>query len=150
MGAQSILSHQTLQFSAALPNLRNYHFPLFRKAPSPRIKRNTIISCRGSSTFSAPAPEVEPEGRGAAAPTRGDKFLERQQAKSAAELALKKEARKVKRKSDAGTKISTSVTCCYGCGSPLQATEADAPGYVDPQVYELVNPAFHFEVVGGS
>ncbi|CAA6663289.1 unnamed protein product [Spirodela intermedia] len=66
-----------------------------------------------------------------------DRYLERQQAKSAAELVLKKEAKRTRKKPDGGAKLSTSVTCCYGCGSPLQITEADAPGYVDPETYEL-------------
>lgn len=146
IGAQSLLlSHPLVPFPPAFSSPKNPGFLLFKRA-APLRREAAPVSCRAadfrtSSPSSPSPPEVEPEGRGAAAPTRGDKFLERQQAKSAAELVLKKEAKRRKKKPDGDAKLSTSVICCYGCGSPLQITEADAPGYVDPETYELVSPA---------
>ena len=80
----------------------------------------------------------EPEGTGAAAPTRGDRFLERQQADEAAKLVIKDIKKSKKKKTNKLLKIKTAVASCYGCGAPLQTSELDAPGYVDTDTYELV------------
>ncbi|XP_078439832.1 P-loop containing nucleoside triphosphate hydrolases superfamily protein [Wolffia australiana] len=135
IGAQSlVLPRHLLPFPSSSSDQRS--------SDSFSTRRSLSISCKTSSSSSSSSsilPDVEPEGRGAAAPTRGDRFLERQHAKSAAEQALKKEAagRKKTKKTSAVAVDSSSVTCCYGCGSPLQKIEADAPGYVDPETYDL-------------
>ncbi|XP_010264328.1 PREDICTED: putative nitric oxide synthase isoform X2 [Nelumbo nucifera] len=82
---------------------------------------------------------AEPEGTGAAAPTRGQIFLERQQSIEAAALVLASNKKKKKKgkSSSAGLKLSPASASCYGCGAPLQTSEVDAPGYVEPDTYEL-------------
>jgi hypothetical protein len=35
-------------------------------------------------------------------------------------------------------KMASNVACCYGCGAPFQVEEKDAPGFVDPETYEVV------------
>ncbi|KAJ0964292.1 hypothetical protein J5N97_029414 [Dioscorea zingiberensis] len=114
------------------------HFPLFPKTITRR--KFSPISCRASEpqTTSSPADSlIEPSGTGAAAPTRGDLFLERQKSRSDATLVLKQSKKSNKKKRVAAAKLSTAVACCYGCGAPLQTEEIDAPGYVDPETYEL-------------
>lgn len=37
-----------------------------------------------------------------------------------------------------GSSKASAGNACYGCGAPLQTFETDAPGYVDPETYELV------------
>ncbi|WOL13260.1 nitric oxide synthase isoform X4 [Canna indica] len=123
--------------SSPLPLFSN--FPnLQTLAPYPR--KISQISCRAASSPSPPSPSppssVEPEGTGAATPTRGDLYLERQQSMSAAALVLKNRD-KTRRKRRNGAKMHTNVACCYGCGAPLQTTEIDAPGYVNAETYEL-------------
>ncbi|KAM1141873.1 hypothetical protein ACFX2I_041789 [Malus domestica] len=75
----------------------------------------------------------EPAGTGAAAPTPGDRFLERHRSVEAAKVLLKEKKKKKKEK----PKVTTTVACCYGCGAPLQTSEPDAPGYSDPETYAL-------------
>ncbi|KAK1431590.1 hypothetical protein QVD17_08050 [Tagetes erecta] len=77
----------------------------------------------------------ESQGSGPAAPTRGDIFLERQQLLAASSAVIEKKKKKKKEKVNGSLKVSTF--CCYGCGAPLQVLEMDAPGYVDPETYEL-------------
>ncbi|KAL8233117.1 hypothetical protein R6Q57_002895 [Mikania cordata] len=77
----------------------------------------------------------ESQGTGPAAPTRGDIFLERQQILAASSLITEKKKKKKKEKINGSLIAATS--CCYGCGAPLQVTETDGPGYVDPETYEL-------------
>ncbi|XP_071710456.1 putative nitric oxide synthase [Rutidosis leptorrhynchoides] len=80
----------------------------------------------------------ESQGTGAAAPTRGDIFLERQQLLAASSLVLEKKKKKKKDKVSGSLKAANSATfCCYGCGAPLQILETDAPGYVDQDTYDL-------------
>ncbi|RWW77023.1 hypothetical protein BHE74_00014854 [Ensete ventricosum] len=102
------------------------------------------VSFRAASASPSPPPpptSAEPDGTGAAAPTRGDLYLERQQSMSATALVLKKnKVGKKNRRNDA--KLPTNVACCYGCGAPLQTTETDAPGYVNAETYELVRFMF--------
>ncbi|XP_042484009.1 putative nitric oxide synthase isoform X2 [Macadamia integrifolia] len=108
----------------------------------------TLITCkttdsdaqRQSPIFEANAsiPNVELEGTGAAAMTRGQLFLERQQSMAAAALVLASEKKKKKgKKSNTGPKLSSAIACCYGCGAPLQTSEVDGPGYVNSETYEL-------------
>ncbi|KAI8564586.1 hypothetical protein RHMOL_Rhmol03G0191700 [Rhododendron molle] len=139
------MAPKTLSLSS-LPTLS----PLFL---SPRL----ITSTRTSLTFQYPKPTPilcksvqprtheqtpvsapEPDGAGAAAPTRGDIFLERQKALADSAKVLSAIKRKKKREKVGGsTKASRAVPSCYGCGAPLQILETDAPGYVDPPTYEL-------------
>lgn len=93
----------------------------------------TLIVCK--STLS-PDTQFESDGAGAAAPTRGDRFLELQKAKEAAKVVLRENKKKRKKKENV-LKVNTAVASCYGCGAPLQTSESDAPGYVDPDTYEL-------------
>ena len=86
-----------------------------------------------------PTPDPpESDGTGAAAPTRGDRFLERHHSVEAAKFVLKENNKDRKRKKDKALKVSLAVASCYGCGAPLQTLELDAPGYVEPETYELV------------
>ncbi|KAJ4954652.1 hypothetical protein NE237_011435 [Protea cynaroides] len=111
--------------------------------------RSTLIVCKATESETQqqrPIPEahvsipnIELEGTGAAATTRGQLFLERQQSMAAAALVLASEKKKKKKgkKSNTGPKISSAIACCYGCGAPLQTSEVDAPGYVSSETYEL-------------
>ncbi|KAK4385132.1 NO-associated protein 1, chloroplastic/mitochondrial [Sesamum angolense] len=100
----------------------------------------TFIICKSTQTdapnssFSTP----ESDGSGPSAPTRGDLFLQRHQssAASATVLAEIKEKKK-KNKQKAAKASSFTVPSCYGCGAPLQTSEADAPGYVEVETYNL-------------
>lgn len=94
----------------------------------------TLVVCK--STLS-PETQFGTDGAGAAASTRGDRFLELQQAKEAAKVVLR-ENKKKRKKKEKVLKVNTAVASCYGCGAPLQTSESDAPGYVDPDTYELV------------
>nr|GMD52076.1 putative nitric oxide synthase [Ipomoea batatas] len=93
-----------------------------------RIRKPEVITCTQSWT--------EPEGTGAAAPTRGDMFIQRQHSVSALE-AVKAATKKKKQKKEKLLKFSTLAPSCYGCGAPLQTSEIDAPGYVDKETYDL-------------
>ncbi|KAH0451083.1 hypothetical protein IEQ34_021775 [Dendrobium chrysotoxum] len=105
------------------------------------------VACRASrrppasETVSLPTTDpsaVEAEGTGAAAPSPGERFLEHQHARARAVLILKQKGSNEKKKNKRGKAVSSSVeVCCYGCGAPLQTEEADAPGYVDPEIFEL-------------
>lgn len=81
--------------------------------------------------------DTEPDGSGAASPTRGEIFLERQKSVAASAMVLAA-VKKRKKKKDKVLKVSSMLPSCYGCGAPLQTLEMDAPGYVDPETYELV------------
>ncbi|GAB2265443.1 hypothetical protein Dimus_000498 [Dionaea muscipula] len=81
-----------------------------------------------------------PDGTGAAAPTRGQIFLEHHQSKAASKLLLaaeKKRTSKSEKQRIGFMKGLNSVASCYGCGAPLQTVEVDGPGYVDRDTYEL-------------
>ncbi|GAB4825916.1 nitric oxide associated protein 1 [Ancistrocladus abbreviatus] len=83
---------------------------------------------------------TDPEGIGAAAPTRGQLFLEHHQSKAAAKVvhaADKKKKDKKEKQKKGSLKVFNAVASCYGCGAPLQTQEVDRPGYVDPDTYEL-------------
>ncbi|XP_048497021.1 NO-associated protein 1, chloroplastic/mitochondrial isoform X3 [Beta vulgaris subsp. vulgaris] len=122
-----------------------------------QLPKFSLIKCRATTTSPNPNPELhgtpqniatqvpvsEPdtdtEGSGAAAPTRGQLFLEHHQAKVASKLLLaaNKKKRKKKEKETGSFKPINQVAGCYGCGAPLQTQELDAPGYVDSDTYEL-------------
>ncbi|KAJ4776780.1 P-loop containing nucleoside triphosphate hydrolases superfamily protein [Rhynchospora pubera] len=104
--------------------------------------------CRASSTPPPPPPPpaAESEGAGAAAPTRGEVFLEMQRSSAAAAQIMKdykrqedyrERKKKRKEKKLVRAKVASNVACCYGCGAPLQIEERDAPGFVEPETYEL-------------
>lgn len=81
---------------------------------------------------------TDPDGTGAAAPTRGDQFLERQKSFEAAKLVIKEVKKSRRREIKKAVKVNTAVSSCYGCGAPLHTSDPDSPGYVDPDTYELV------------
>ncbi|XP_034203136.1 NO-associated protein 1, chloroplastic/mitochondrial isoform X5 [Prunus dulcis] len=131
----SFLSPFTLPYHLTIPKtkLLNLH------------SESTLIFCRFSqpqkthqkatvSENQSLDPPPEPDGTGAAAPTPGDRFLERHRSFEAAKVLLKEKKQKKKEKP---VKVSTNVACCYGCGAPLQTSEPDAPGYSDPETYAL-------------
>ncbi|CAA0836701.1 NO-associated protein 1-chloroplastic/mitochondrial [Striga hermonthica] len=114
-------------------------FPNFQsRKPATLTVCNSARTVNPDSSVSAP----EPDGSGPSAPTRGDIFLQHQQAAaaSAAVLAEIKEKKKKKKKDkDKAVKASSAVNVpsCYGCGAPLQTSESDAPGYVELETYNL-------------
>ncbi|KAK8463687.1 hypothetical protein PHAVU_011G015300 [Phaseolus vulgaris] len=95
-----------------------------------------LILCDFSRSQQSRLPAAESEGTGAAAPSPGEKFLERQQSFEAAKLIFK-ENKKRKIKKVNAVKPSRNVASCYGCGAPLHTSDAVAPGYVDPETYAL-------------
>ncbi|CAI9302314.1 unnamed protein product [Lactuca saligna] len=137
---------KTLSLTSFSTSLLPHHFKTLKFCNSSR----TIIICKpinsqsqqqnpppSQTQLSVSAPESQ--GTGAAAPTRGDIFLERQQYLAASALVLEKKKKKKKKEKINGSlkPTSTSTYSCYGCGAPLQISELDAPGYVDPETYEL-------------
>lgn len=50
---------------------------------------------------------------------------------------LRQSEKNSKKKRVAASKLSSAIASCYGCGAPLQTEEMEAPGYVDPETYEL-------------
>ncbi|XP_011076376.1 putative nitric oxide synthase [Sesamum indicum] len=101
----------------------------------------SFIICKSAQTDSpnSSLSTPEPDGSGPSAPTRGDLFLQRHQssAASATVLAEIKEKKKKKNKQKAAKASSFTGPSCYGCGAPLQTSEADAPGYVEVETYNL-------------
>lgn len=115
----------------SIPNSSSSNLNLYRY----HTTKPTLIFCK--STEPQTISESEPEGYGAAAPTRGDIYLQRQQVVAASSSVLAT-TKKKKKKKDNIFKISKLAPCCYGCGAPLHTSEVDAPGYVDQETYELV------------
>uniref|UniRef100_A0A2P2K772 CP-type G domain-containing protein n=1 Tax=Rhizophora mucronata TaxID=61149 RepID=A0A2P2K772_RHIMU len=107
----------------------------------------TPISCKNPQSetkHKSPVPDTqflvaasEPDGTGAAVRTPGVEFLERQKAFEAAKLVMKEVKKKKRKDKDKSLKVNKAVASCYGCGAPLQTLDQDAPGYVDPDTYEL-------------
>ncbi|XP_017972283.1 PREDICTED: NO-associated protein 1, chloroplastic/mitochondrial isoform X3 [Theobroma cacao] len=126
----------------SLPN--HHNFSNFNTKSLNIYRKPTLVCCKSTQSQTQnrfPLSETqllssEPDGTGAAAPTRGDRFLERQHADEAAKLVIK-EIKKSKKKKKKVLKVNTAVASCYGCGAPLQTSELDAPGYVDTDTYEL-------------
>ncbi|CAJ2655095.1 putative nitric oxide synthase [Trifolium pratense] len=110
-------------------SLPNQKFPQIHTKPC-------FILCELSRPSKSRPSSAIPEGTGAAAPSPGEKFLERQQSIEATKRILK-ETNKSRKKENKPLKASNSVASCYGCGAPLQTSENDAPGFVDPETYEL-------------
>ncbi|KAL4557166.1 hypothetical protein LXL04_035338 [Taraxacum kok-saghyz] len=135
----------------SLTSFSTFLLPHQFKTPKFCNSSRTIVICKpiNSQTQQQNQPPLqtqlsvaspESQGTGAAAPTRGDIFLERQQhlAASASALVIEKKKKKKKAKTSGSLKsTSTSTYSCYGCGAPLQISETDAPGYVEPETYEL-------------
>ncbi|KAL6005598.1 hypothetical protein ACLOJK_006168 [Asimina triloba] len=151
--AQIYCMQQPLSMASHSPSFLPRSFALPRSLKTPTISpfknhpfKPHLIICKisdsqfqqqepFSNTLPAVAVSVSPPAparTGAASPTRGDIFLQRQQSE-----ANKKKKPKRKKKLDAGLIVSTAIVCCYGCGAPLQTSEVDAPGYVDPDTYAL-------------
>ncbi|KAJ4830374.1 nitric oxide associated protein 1, partial [Turnera subulata] len=66
------------------------------------------------------------------------KALEAEAAAAANMVVMKqKSPRKKAKRRPPPPKPFNLAACCYGCGAPLQTSENDAPGYVDPHTYEL-------------
>ncbi|KAF4364904.1 hypothetical protein F8388_020618 [Cannabis sativa] len=118
-------------FSSKLPKLHSKRSLVLCRLSHPQQGYNN--SPISKVDLSDPTPG--PDGTGAAAPTPGDRFLERHRSIEAAKL-VKKENKK-KKKKEKPFKVSTAVASCYGCGAPLQTSELDAPGYVDADTYAL-------------
>lgn len=120
-----------LSFSAALLPLP---LPPHRLSCSP--VQSTLLPHR-----SPPPPTGA--GSGTAAPNPTDVFLLlHYSAKAAAADAKRKHT---KNKKPPPPAVSPVVSCCYGCGAPLQTDEADAPGYVDTDTYQLVGASFRWK-----
>ncbi|XP_075513230.1 LOW QUALITY PROTEIN: putative nitric oxide synthase [Primulina tabacum] len=85
------------------------------------------------------ASSPEPDGLGPSAPTRGDFFLQRHQSSAASTSVLSEMKNKKNNNKDKASSKGSSFTVysCYGCGAPLQTTEHDSPGYVEPETYDL-------------
>lgn len=60
---------------------------------------------------------------------------------------LKENKKNRKKKKDKALKVSLAVASCYGCGAPLQTLESDAPGYVEPETYELVRTCIWIVII---
>ncbi|KAF2615978.1 hypothetical protein F2Q70_00012453 [Brassica cretica] len=105
------------------------------------IHRNptTSIVCKSISTSESTVSLSERDGFAAAAPTPGERFLENQRAHQAQTLVKKELKREKKKKKDESVRkvVDTSVSCCYGCGAPLQTSDVDSPGFVDLVTYDL-------------
>lgn len=130
------MTPKTLSLTSFSPFLLPHQFqtPKFCNSGRPIIICRAINSQQNQTPLSVSASESQ--GTGAAAPTRGDIFLERQLLAASA-LDIEKKKKKRKEKTSGSLKAATSTYSCYGCGAPLQISETDAPGYVDPETYEL-------------
>ncbi|KAJ1418502.1 P-loop containing nucleoside triphosphate hydrolase [Sesbania bispinosa] len=121
----------------ALKTLSTFLTPL--SLPNPKfpqpLTKHSLILCEFPRPSKSRLSAAESEGTGAAAPSPGEKFLERHQSIEAAKLILKDNEKN--KKKGKPLKASSAVASCYGCGAPLQTSDTDAPGYVDPETYEL-------------
>nr|XP_043615104.1 NO-associated protein 1, chloroplastic/mitochondrial [Erigeron canadensis] len=125
------------------------HVPTIFKTHKSFNPGRVIVICKSDnpqnqSNYETQLAIPESQGTGAAAPTRGDIFLERQQLLAAAAAASnlvfeekKKKKKKEKINNSNNGSIAKGIVSCYGCGAPLQILEMDAPGYVDPDTYQL-------------
>jgi nitric-oxide synthase, plant len=122
--------------------------PFFLSSPFPQTSRVSPKPCLARAASPPPPPPPTDDGVGPAAPTRGDRFIGRQLATEAAARVLAaqhaetRRRRKDKRQALA-TKQPSGLASCYGCGAPLQTEEDGAPGYVDPDTYQLVRFVLH-------
>ncbi|KAA8533873.1 hypothetical protein F0562_031390 [Nyssa sinensis] len=131
------LSHQLTSPNSNFLRLNSSKSTLIICKSMQSLSHEKTPTSESETLFSVSAPE--PAGAGAAAPTRGQIFLERQQSLAASDmvLAASKKKKKKREKPSGSPKASSVVANCYGCGAPLQTSETDAPGYVDPDTYEL-------------
>lgn len=129
-------------FPSPLPFQNPNSLLVFPKLHS-RALLPTLIICKSTHTDAAdyPLSVSELDGAGAAAPTRGDVFLQIHQSSAASATVLAETKKKKKSKDKAAKSSSITAPSCYGCGAPLQTSESDAPGYVEPETYSLVS--FH-------
>ncbi|PIN13960.1 putative GTPase [Handroanthus impetiginosus] len=121
------------------PQLFQNPNPIFRLPKLHSQKTPTLIICKSiqSNTTGSPVSTPQPDGDGPSAPTRGDIFLQRHQT-SVASVTILAEVQKKKKNKDKTVKAnSVTVPSCYGCGAPLQTSDSDAPGYVEPETYRL-------------
>ncbi|KAM3248142.1 putative nitric oxide synthase isoform X1 [Capsicum annuum] len=105
-------------------------FPIPNSSPTNykfHTPKPTLILCKST----------EPDGCGAAAPTRGDIYLQRQQSVAASSSVLATTKKKKKKKDKMMFQASNLAPCCYGCGAPLHTSQVDAPGFVDQETYDL-------------
>ncbi|PHT52962.1 NO-associated protein 1, chloroplastic/mitochondrial [Capsicum baccatum] len=105
-------------------------FPIPNSSPTNykfHTPKPTLILCKST----------EPDGCGAAAPTRGDIYLQRQQSVAASLSVLATTKKKKKKKDKMMFQASNLAPCCYGCGAPLHTSQVDAPGFVDQETYDL-------------
>ncbi|XP_061353427.1 NO-associated protein 1, chloroplastic/mitochondrial [Gastrolobium bilobum] len=121
----------------ALKTLSTFLTPLSFTVPKfpYLLNKPCLILCEVPRSQKSHFSAAESEGTGAAAPSPGEKFLERQQSIDAAKLILKDKNKNENKKKP--LKASKSVASCYGCGAPLHTSDVDAPGYVDLETYEL-------------
>ncbi|KAK9291494.1 hypothetical protein L1049_019442 [Liquidambar formosana] len=128
----------------SLPHLTN---------PTPKLLRfytkpTTLILCKSTSSPPPPPPTSEshhlsvpisePDGIGSAAPTRGELLIQYHQSKASSKLVLEADKKRKKKDKPSGYwKVSSKVASCYGCGAPLQTSDTDSPGYVEPDTFEL-------------
>ncbi|CAN8254936.1 unnamed protein product [Cochlearia groenlandica] len=119
---------------------------LTRREPSLAVlhRNHTALTvCKSIAGSESAVSLSERDGFAAAAPTPGERFLDNQRAHDAQKLVkreLKKEKKKKKNKEDEIVRkvvVDTSVSCCYGCGAPLQTSDVDSPGFVDLITYDL-------------
>lgn len=103
-------------------------------------KPPTLSVCKSTQTDTPDFPVSTPDtdGSGPSAPTRGELFLQRYQSSAASSTVLEEIKKKKKNKEKVVKSTSFNAPSCYGCGAPLQTSELDAPGYVEPETYSLV------------
>lgn len=127
----------------ALKTLSTFLSPL--SLPNPKLPqlrtKPSLILCEFQRSQKSRYDDAELEGTGAAAPSPGERFLERHQSIEAAKLILNEDKKnnKKKKSKEKLIKASINVASCYGCGAPLQTSDSEAPGYVDLETYELVS-----------
>lgn len=146
---------RTEKLSAMAPVSHSLSFSLTPFSKTLTLKPSlSAFPCRASSA--PPPPAADSEGAGPAAPTRGQVFLERQRSKAAAAVVIKEYKRQddyIERKKKrrerklVRAKVANNVASCYGCGAPLQVEERDAPGFVDPETYELVMNFYYLNIL---
>ncbi|KAL0400934.1 UNVERIFIED_CONTAM: Structural maintenance of chromosomes protein 2-1 [Sesamum latifolium] len=108
----------------------------------------TFIICKSTQTDTPNSPfsTPEPDGSGPSAPTRGDLFLQRHQSSAASATVLAEITEKKKKNKQKAAKASSFTgPSCYGCGAPLQTSEADAPGYVEVETYNLASVPWAYD-----
>ncbi|CAD5325117.1 unnamed protein product [Arabidopsis thaliana] len=132
-----------LRTLSTFPSLPRRHTTTRREPNLTVIYRNptTSIVCKSIANSEPPVSLSERDGFAAAAPTPGERFLENQRAHEAQKVVkkeIKKEKKKKKEEIIARKVVDTSVSCCYGCGAPLQTSDVDSPGFVDLVTYELL------------